>query len=158
MRFNLVFAAALMCGAMLAGSAQAQPAYTLQCRGGGAMNVNISGAAPAVTEIVIGFTRATVTRALPAGTCAWMDRPMNTAEPTSIRLVVNARMNVDLRPRPGDHAGDRGDMFVYAGSGADAAYAQTIVNTLKAGGSFTVQAYNPGRGPMVASSFTPAAP
>jgi hypothetical protein len=154
MRIFVMVAASLLCGAMFASEAEAQPA-TLQCRGGGAMNVNVFSPAPAVTEIVVRFTRAPGTRTLPAGACAWMDQPLAAYEPISFLLVVNARVTIDLRLRPGDHASDRGDLLVVAGSGADAAYAQTIVSTLKAGGGFTVQADNGGQAPMVASSFTP---
>lgn len=154
MGMNQLWAGALLCGAILTGSAQAQTTYPLQCRGGGNMNVNIAGqTSGGGTEIVIGFDRATVIRSLPAGSCAWVDRPMNSREPRAIRLIVRARMSVDFRPRPGDTVGDRAGAFVFADSGPDVAYANTIVRALKAGGTFTVQAHNPGRGPMVATAF-----
>jgi hypothetical protein len=156
---NQLWAAALLCGSILAGSAQAQTTYPLQCRGGGNMNVNIAGqTSGGGTEIIIGFDRATVIRGLPAGSCAWVDRPMNSREPRAIRLVVRARMSVDFRPRPGDHGADRADAFVFSGSGPDVAYATAIMNVLEAGGTFTVQAHNPGRGPMVATAFAESPP
>ncbi|MBL8537269.1 MAG: hypothetical protein JNM59_07675 [Hyphomonadaceae bacterium] len=154
MRALLFGLAALFCTAHFAGEAQAQTRYPLACRAGGNMGVNIAPqASGGGTEIVISYDRATRTTALPAGSCSWLDRVMNDREPRSMRIVVRARMSADLRPRPGDHAGDRGDLFVFAGSGPDVATAQTIVRVLKAGGSFQVQAYNPGRAPMVAESF-----
>ena len=154
MRFIQLFASALLCSALISGAASAQTRYPLQCRGGGNMAVNIAGqAAGGGTEIVITYDRATVTRGIPAGSCSWLDRTMNDREPRSLRLVVRARMNVDFRPRPGDSAGDRAGAYVYAGSGPDVALAQSIVNVLKAGGSFQVQAFNPGRAPMNAIDF-----
>jgi hypothetical protein len=137
-----------------ASEAQAQTRYPLACRAGGNMSVNIAGqASGGGTEIVISYDRATRTTGLPAGSCSWLDRTVNDREPRSMRIIVRARMSVDVRPRPGDHMGDRGDLFVFPGSGADVATAEAIVRVLKAGGSFQVQAYNPGRGLMVAESF-----
>jgi len=153
----VLLAAALFCA--VAGSANAQTRYPLHCRGGGNMAVNIAGqTAGGGTEIVISYDRATVTRGIPAGSCTWHDRVMNSREPRSMRIIVRARMSVDMRPRPGDHAGDRADLFVFPDSGADVALANTIVRVLKAGGSFQVQAFNPGRAPMNAIAFREVAP
>jgi hypothetical protein len=157
MRFLLIVAATLLCSALTAGSASAQTRYPLACRGGGDMNVNIQGQETGGgTEIIIGYRRSTTTTGLAAGTCSWLDRSLNTREPQSIRIVVRARMSVDFRPRPGDHGGDRADGFVT--TGPDAELARTILRVLKAGGSFQVMAYNPGRAPMNAIDFreTPA--
>ena len=154
MRFAHVLAAALLCGLSFASPAQAQTTYPLNCRAGGNMTVNVlPGATAGTTELAISYDRATVTTGLPAGSCAWVDRPMNTREPRGMRVIVRARISVDVRPRPGDHMGDRADLFVYPGSGPDEAMATAIVSTLKAGGSFQVTAYNPGRGLMVATNF-----
>lgn len=154
MRIIQLFASALLCCALISGSAAAQTRYPLQCRGGGNMAVNIAGqAAGGGTEIVISYDRATVTRGLPAGSCAWLDRTMNDREPRSMRIIVRARMSVDFRPRPGDHGGDRADAFVFTGSGPDVALANSIMRVLENGGSFQVQAYNPGRAPMNAIGF-----
>lgn len=151
---SLIFATFIAISAAMGSEAAAQTTYPLQCRAGGNMTMNVAGQTTGGgTEITIGFDRATSTRGLPAGSCSWLDRTLNSAEPRSIRLVVRARMNVDFRPRPGDSAGDRAGAYVYPGSGADVAVAQSIINVLKAGGYFQVQAYNPGRAPMVASSF-----
>ncbi|MBY0564571.1 MAG: hypothetical protein K2P58_10330 [Hyphomonadaceae bacterium] len=159
MRTSLFGALALIGLLYSAPDAQAQTRYPLACRAGGNMGVNIAPqASGGGTEIVISYDRATRTTGLPAGSCSWFDRTLNDREPRSMRIVVRARMSVDLRPRPGDHAGDRGDVFVFAGSGADVALAETIVRVLKSGGAFTVQAYNPGRAPMVAESFRETAP
>ncbi|WP_395647970.1 hypothetical protein [Terricaulis sp.] len=154
MRLVFAVAAALACAFSFAGTASAQTTYPLNCRAGGNMTVNVlGGAAAGTTEIVISYDRATVTTGLPAGSCSWVDRTLNSREPRAMRIVVRARMSIDLRPRPGDHAGDRGDLFVYPGSGPDVATATSIINTLKAGGSFQVTAYNPGRGVMIATNF-----
>ena len=160
MRILNLIAATLVFGALSIGAASAQTTYPLQCRGGGNMNVNIMAqASGGGTEIVIGmFDRATVTRGLPAGSCSWLDRPLNSREPRAMRIVVRARMNVDFRPRAGDHTGDRADAFVLDGSGADVALARNILRVLDAGGSFRVQAYNPGRGVMIATGFTEVPP
>jgi hypothetical protein len=154
MRFTLLVAATLLCSALMAGSAAAQTRYPLACRGGGDMNVNIAPqASGGGTEIVIGFARATVTTSIPAGSCTWLDRTMNDREPRSLRIIVRARMNVDFRPRPGTRDGDRARGYVYPGSGPDEALANTIMRVLRDGGSFTVQAYNPGAGSMNAIDF-----
>jgi hypothetical protein len=160
MRILGFFAGAILAGALLSGSVAAQTSYPLQCRAGGNMNVNIAGQTTGGgTEIVIGgFDRAATTTSLPAGSCAWLDRPMNTREPRAMRLVVRARMSVDFRPRAGDHGGDRADAFVSDGSGADVEYTRTILRVLDAGGYFRVQAYNPGRSLLVASSFAETGP
>ncbi len=154
MRALLIGFIALVAASQFAPEAQAQTRYPLACRAGGNMAVNIAPqASGGGTEIVISYDRATRTAGLPAGSCSWLDRTVNDREPRAMRIIVRARMSVDVRPRPGDHMGDRGDLFVFAGSGADVATAEAIVRVLKAGGSFQVQAYNPGRGIMVAESF-----
>ena len=105
MRILKIAAATLLCAAAVASSANAQTRYPLHCRGGGDMAVNIQGQETGGgTEIVISYRRAAVTTGLPAGTCAWHDRVLNSREPQSIRIVVRARMSVDFRPRAGDHA------------------------------------------------------
>jgi hypothetical protein len=157
MRIMQIVAAALICGALLSGSAAAQTRYPLACRGGGDMNVNIQGQeVGGGAEIIIGYRRSATTTALLPGTCSWLDRTLNTREPQSIRLIVRARMSVDFRPRAGDHGGDRADAFVT--TGVDAELARTILRVLKAGGSFQVMAYNPGRAPMNAISFRETPP
>lgn len=159
MRIIQFFALALLIGVAMASPANAQTMYPLHCRAGGNMAVNIAGQATGGgTEIIITYIRAPTTTGLAPGSCTWLDRTLNLREPQSMRLVVRARMNVDLRPRAGDHAGDRADTFVFAGSGPDVALATTIMTTLESGGYFTVQAHNPGRGPMVATSFAAAGP
>jgi hypothetical protein len=159
MRALLIGFIALIASSQFASEAHAQTRYPLACRAGGNMAVNIAPqASGGGAEIVISYDRAARTTGLPAGSCSWLDRPMNDREPRSMRIIVRARMSVDVRPRPGDHMGDRGDLFVFPGSGADVATAEAIVRVLKAGGSFQVQAYNPGRAPMVAESFRETAP
>lgn len=157
MRISQFFALVFLCGVAMTGAANAQTTYPLHCRAGGDMSVNVAGQATGGgTELVISYTRATATTGLVPGSCTWLDRTLNSREPQAMRLVLRARMNVDLRPRAGDHASDRADTFVYPGSGPDVALATTIMNTLEFGGYFTVQAYNPGRSPMVATSFATA--
>lgn len=157
MRILKIVVATLLCSAAFAASANAQTRYPLHCRAGGDMRMNIAGqASGGGTEIIIGFTRATVTTGLPPGTCAWVDRPMNSREPASFRLIVRARMNFDFRPRPGRDAGDRAGLYVYPDSGPDVALAQSIVNAVKNGGTFEVQAFNSGRAPMNAIDFREA--
>ena len=144
MRISQFFALVFLCCAAMAGAANAQTTYPLHCRAGGNMSVNIAGQATGGSaELVISYIRATATTGLVPGSCTWLDRTMNSREPQAMRLVLRARMNVDLRPRPGDHASDRADTFVYAGSGPDVALATTIMSTLESGGYFTVQAHNP---------------
>lgn len=152
MRIAKLLAAALLCAAVASTAANAQTRYPLHCRAGGDMAVNVLGQeAGGGTEIIITFRRATVTRGLPAGTCSWHDRVMNSREPASLRLIYRARVSVDFRPRPGDHGGDRADAF--ASTGADAEAVRTLFRVLEAGGSFEVQAFNSGRGPMNAINF-----
>src|SRR5262249_37144112 len=114
----ITMVAALCCGVILASPAQAQVRYPLQCHAGGNMVVNIAGSAAGnATEVYLTFTKATVTHAIPAGSCAWFDRPLNGAEPSALRLVLDARISADMRARPGDHMGVYGDLFAYAGVG-----------------------------------------
>jgi len=151
MRIAKLLAAAFLCAAVASTAANAQTRYPLHCRAGGDMAVNVLGQeAGGGTEIIITFRRATVTRGLPAGTCSWHDRVMNSREPASLRLIYRARVSVDFRPRPGDHGGDRADAFA---TGADAEAVRTLFRVLEAGGSFEVQAFNSGRGPMNAITF-----
>lgn len=151
MRFALMFVATLF-AALAATPAEAQTRYPLHCRAGGDMSVNVLGQeVGGGTEVVVSFRRSTATRGLAAGQCSWHDRVVNAREPTSFRVIFRARISVDYRPRPGDHAGDRADAFVT--TGPEAALARTFIETLKAGRSFEVQAFNPGRAPMNAISF-----
>lgn len=152
MRIAKMLIAAILCGAVASTAATAQTRYPLHCRAGGDMNVNILGQETGGgTEIIIGFRRATVTRGLPAGTCAWHDRVMNSREPASFRLIYRARVSTDFRPRAGDHGGDRADAFALTGTDVEAV--RTLFRVLEAGGSFEVQAFNSGRAPMNAISF-----
>jgi len=156
-RTSLVFAAAALCALLFAGEAAAQTRYPLHCRAGGDMVVNVLGQeSGGGTEVVVSFRRSTVTRGLSPGQCSWHDRVVNSREPSSFRIIFRARINVDFRPRPGDHGGDRAEAFVR--SGADADLARSFFRVLKAGGSFEVQAYNPGRAPMNATNFREVAP
>lgn len=120
--------------------------------------MNVLGTAGGGTEVVILFNKATVTHAIPAGSCAWFDRPLNAAEPRSLKLTLSVRMSVDVTPHAGDHTGDHADLFVYPGSGADAPLATSLISTLKSGGTFTVRAYNGGHGLLLATRFAVAAP
>lgn len=152
MRLVLMVAIATFCASLFTSEAAAQTRYPLHCRAGGDMSVNVLGQeAGGGTEVVVSFRRSTATRALSPGQCTWLDRVVNTREPTSFRIIFRARTSVDFRPRAGDHAGDRADAFVMTGPDAD--LARTFFSTLEAGGSFQVQAYNPGRAPMNAIDF-----
>lgn len=155
MRFALAFAVAVF-AAVMATPADAQTRYPLHCRAGGEMNINVLGNASGQTEVSVLFTRATRTTGLAAGQCSWHDRVTNTREPSSFRIIFNARSNVDFRPRTGRRAGDRAELYVM--DGTDAALLRRFYDVLKAGGSFEVQAFNPGRAPMNAISFREVPP
>ncbi len=155
MRFALAFAVALF-AAVLATPADAQTRYPLHCRAGGEMNINVLGNASGQTEIVVLYAKSTRTTGLSPGQCSWHDRVVNDREPSSFRIIFNARSNVDFRPRTGRRAGDRAELYVM--DGADAALLRRFYDVLKAGGSFEVQAYNPGRGTMNAISFREVPP
>lgn len=150
MRFALAFAVAVF-AALMATPADAQTRYPLHCRAGGDMNINVLGNASGQTEVVVLYAKATRTTGLGAGQCSWHDRVINSAEPSSFRIIFNARSNIDFRPRSGRRAGDRAELYVM--DGADAAVLRRFYEVLKAGGSFEVRAHNPGRGPMNAISF-----
>lgn len=151
MRIAFVFVAAMF-AALVATPAGAQTRYPLHCRAGGDMSINVLGQETGGgTEVVVSFRRSTAIRGLAAGQCSWHDRVVNSSEPTSFRVIFRARISTDYRPRPGDHGGDRADGFVTTGS--EAALARTFLAVLKSGRSFEVQAFNPGRSPMNASSF-----
>lgn len=152
LRFVFMFCAAAL-AAIIATPAEAQTRYPLHCRAGGDMAINVMGQeSGGGTEVIVSYRRSTSTTGLAAGQCTWHDRVVNSAEPVAFRIIFRARMNVDYRPRPGRNAGDRADAFVIEG-GPDTALARSFLATLKAGRSFEVQAFNPGRTPMNAINF-----
>lgn len=155
MRFALAFVVAAF-AAIAVTPAEAQTRYPLHCRAGGEMNINVLGNASGQTEIVVLFAKATRTTGLSPGQCSWHDRVVNDREPSSFRIIFNARSNVDFRPRTGRRAGDRAELYVM--DGAEAATLRQFYDVLKAGGSFEVQAHNPGRGTMNAITFRAVPP
>lgn len=152
MRSFLMFALVALCATLFTGEASAQTRYTLHCRTGGDMNLNVSGQETGGgTEVIVGFARSTATRGLAPGQCTWLDRVVNSREPRAFKIIFRARSSVDFRPRAGDHGGDRADAFVSVGPDTEAARA--FFRAMESGGSFEVQAWNPGRGFMDAINF-----
>ncbi len=152
-----VVAATLLCGALMSGSAAPQTRYPLHCRAGGDMTVNVLGQETGGgTEVVVLYRRSTALRGLSPGQCSWHDRVVNSREPASFRITFRARVNVDYRSRTGDHAGVHAQAFVM--TGPDAESARAFFRVLESGGSFEVQAYNPGRAPMNAIGFREVPP
>lgn len=148
----LIAAATLLCAAAFAGSADAQTRFPLHCRAGGDMTINVLGqASGGGTELSILFRRSTRTTGLAPGECSWHDRVVNSREPSSFRIIFNARISTDFRPRSGRRAGDMAELYVQ--EGRDLEIARRFYEVLKSGGSFEVQAYNTGRAPMNAISF-----
>lgn len=152
MRIGVTAAAALAAVLSCVAPAQAQVSYTLVCRGGGNMVLSVGSAGAVdgrpVSVVGIDFTRATQSAtAAPVGQgqCAWLDRPLNSAEPT--RLVYNANnttLHVALRA-------ERAGAFVEAGHGGvgdGATNFSTLWNAIRDGREFRVEAYNAGDGTM----------
>lgn len=133
-------------------AAQAQTSYALVCRGGGNMTLSVGGAGAIdgrpLSIVSIDFAKAAqaaATAAVGAGQCAWLDRPLNGAEPT--RLVFNAEnttLHVSLRAERVGYFAEAG----HGGVGDGAPDFSHLWNAIRDGREFRVEAYNLGDGTM----------
>lgn len=151
MKFGSIFAGAGLALALFAAPALAQTSYTLACRGGGNMTLSVAGAGAVEGRpqsiVGIDFARAAQSAATPvaAGQCAWLDRPLNNAEPTRLVLSLsNTTLHVALRAeRPGYFA-EAG----HGGVGDGAPDFSYLWNAVRDGGEFRIEVYNVGDGTM----------
>ncbi len=150
---NALLALAGFAGLALAAPAAAEdpPSYTLFCRGGPSMDVSVShdvGSDGALgrTHFRLYFDRAAQRGggSPPGpGQCAWIDRPLNNAEPTTLWM---AHDGVELT------FGVRGDGAIAADANGPRMYAEGLepaagdlsflMRQVLTGQLFTVQAYN----------------
>lgn len=150
------FALAGAAGLGLAGAAAADPpSYTLLCRGGPSMTLNMAhdvfaGGALGRSQLAIDFQRAPqgADSAAPGpGQCAWRDRPLNNAEPTSlfqyaegteasIRFGGDGRISTD----------SRGYRLAAEGREPAASDWTYLMSQILNGTPFSVEAYNAGAG------------
>lgn len=146
-----IIAGAVLALAFFCAPAQAQTSYTLACRGGGNMTLSVAGAGAIEGRpqsiLGIDFARAPQSAATPvaAGQCAWLDRPLNSAEPTRLVLdLANTTLHVALRAeRPGYFA-EAG----HGGVGDGAPDFTHLWNAVRDARDFRVDVYNAGDGTM----------
>ncbi len=117
--------------------AQAAPStYVLSCRGGGAMTFDVRSVGTKV-RLEVRFAKATTaaTGTPPgAGQCAWLDRPLNGAEPTRLHISQTGEVQVACNSR-----GQCGVSVVPKDIRA-------IIDTIRNGGTFVLHVYNNGTG------------
>ena len=128
----------------------AQTSYPMVCRGGGSMRIISS---PDLrrdhTRIEIRFRKATAAYdfgrgLIRPGECAWLDRPINLAEPNlaSVDLPVSIWIEFPATGSGGVNAG----VSVGGSYGAARQFANDILRLSGREGLFTINARNTGRG------------
>lgn len=117
--------------------AEAAPAsFVLSCRGGGAMTFDVRTIGEKV-RLEVKFAKATTsaTAATPgAGQCAWLDRPLNGAEPILLHLSQKGEVQVACNANG------------QCGVGKVPVDIRAIIDTIRNGGTFLVHVYNNGSG------------
>jgi hypothetical protein len=150
-------ATALMCAQPSAASAQGFP---LVCRGGPEMTIEarfeqIIGGQTG-TIITVTFRPAAQAGSLSEpgpGECAWRDRPVNAAEPTTITMVApNVGFSFDLDGTGRIKERDGGPMLILGGASVSERQGfGRVVMSILSGQPFTLQVTNNGRTFMVSS-------
>ena len=151
MKFGSLIASATLAVAFFCAPAQAQTSYTLACRGAGNMTLSVAGAGAAegrpLSIVGIDFARAPQSAATPvgAGQCAWLDRPLNSAEPTRLVLnLQNTTIHMALRAERAGYFAEAG----HGGVGDGALDFSHLWDAIRDGRDFRVEAYNAGDGTM----------
>lgn len=150
--FKHFMIAGLGAAALFTGSAMADPtSYQLTCRGGGDMrfhavhDVDSEGRSGAVQYRIFfdpAPQRAT-SGALPLGSCAWQDRPLNDAEPTVLWWKTSdVELNVSVTPDGRIFADTRGYRLNAEGLSEFAQDLNYALVHFFAGTTFDVMAYN----------------
>jgi hypothetical protein len=137
---------------LFAAAAHAQAAYPLVCRSGGGMELSWSALASGRTHFIAYYSRAPnaagTNAPLQGGQCAWVDRPLNAAEPTAMLWDLDATVGVRFKGY------GPSTPFVAITGGFDAARAKLFVDYVRTSLSyFTATAYNSNGGYMVVTDF-----
>ena len=142
--------AAIALALLLPQQAEAQTTYPMVCRGGGSMRIiSTPDLRRDHTRIEIRFRKATAAYnfgrgIVRPGECAWLDRPVNLAEPNlaSVDLPVAIWTEFPATGSGGVSAG----VSVGRSDGAARQFATDILRLSGQEGLFTINARNTGRG------------
>jgi hypothetical protein len=137
---------------LFAATVQAQVGFPLVCRSGGGMQLSWSSLANARTNFIAYYFRAPnaagTNSALLSGQCAWVDRPLNAAEPTAMLWDLDATVGVRFK------AYGSSTPVVAITGGLDLARAKLFVDYVRTSGNyFTATVYNSNAGYMVVTDF-----
>lgn len=158
MRFSkTLFAAALIPALAVFTAAAEDPSYPLTCTPGGAMTARVNHETDAASRIF--STVLTLNFAIspqgagaatpPAGTCAWIDRPVDTRDATTLFLRADGA-GADLRYE--------GGVFKFLGAvGAEPGRTALdfVLQAMQDGRSFTVMARNTRTGVLEITGIAP---
>jgi hypothetical protein len=133
-------------------AARAQAGYPLVCRSGGGMQLSWSSLANARTHFIAYYSRAPnaagTNSPLQSGQCAWVDRPLDTAEPTAMLWDLDATVGVRFK------ANGPSTPVVAVTGGFDQARAKLFVDYVRTSGLyFVATVYNSNAGYMVVTDF-----
>ncbi|HUO98560.1 MAG TPA: hypothetical protein VMU01_07815 [Rhizomicrobium sp.] len=151
---TIAFAAGALAVCMTAALAD-PPSYPMLCRGGPGMRImvnhDVTGSGiPGATAMFVYFNKAPMPGSMgppPPGSCTWMDRPLNAAEPAvlwirsaDIAFAFQVMGNgMVVRDATGPRLNVEG-----ATLSPEAGKWEMIVRAVMTGGTFTVHAYNAG--------------
>jgi hypothetical protein len=159
---SIVAAAGLLALCTTAAMAE-PPSYPMVCRGGPMMRImvnhDVNGAGiPGATAMFVYFNKAPTGASMappPPGSCAWLDRPLNAAEPAVLWIkspeIAFAFQVLGNGQVVHDTTGPR--LNVEGATISPEAHRwDSIVRAVMTGGTFEVHAYNSGGSVMVITS------
>jgi hypothetical protein len=149
---TLVRIVALAAPLLFFGTAAQAQGYPLVCRSGGGMQLSWSALATARTHFIAYYSRAShaagTSTPLQSGECAWVDRPLDSNEPTAMLWDLNATAAIRFTGY-----GPSTPVTAVTG-GPDMARAKLFVDYLRTSGRyFTATVYNSNAGYMVVTDF-----
>jgi len=126
--------------------------FPLVCRSGGGMQLSWSALAGARTHFIAYYSPAPsaagTSSPLGSGQCAWVDRPLNAAEPTAMLWDLDATVGVRFK------ANGSSTPVVAITGGFDKPRAKLFVDYVRTSGNyFTATVYKPNAGYMVVTDF-----
>ncbi|MDX2237143.1 MAG: hypothetical protein NW203_06230 [Hyphomonadaceae bacterium] len=147
----LLAALAVLSAAATPGLAHAQSGYPLVCNGGGGMRLQIATLSTAQTSFNLVFSKAPgaagTANPLPAGTCAWVDRPLNAAEANVMQWRLNAQVAVEFPAQGGQ------PIFTSVTGGPDKPLAELFLAYARSRQYFTATAYSDPGGFLAVTAF-----
>jgi hypothetical protein len=147
---TMVFVSILL---SLAGTLAARAqGYPLVCRSGGSMELSWSQLANGRTNFIAYYSKAPnaagTSAPLVSGQCAWVDRPLNSAEPTAMLWGLDATLGVRFR------ANGPTTPYVVTTGGFDEQRAKLFLGYIRTVGNyFTATVYNTNAGYMMVTDF-----